>query len=621
MKRRARSRVTAAVLGGWVLALGAGPVRGQAPPVPEPAIDVEEIRPGQLGYGTSVFVGSAPERFEVEVLGVLRQSSPGTSYILARLTGHELERTGVVAGMSGSPVWIEGRLAGAVAFSWSFAQEAIAGITPIAAMRGIENARPWGGAPGAPKTALDDLLAHRLAADPFAALATLTAGASPAGTPGSRAGWMWSASGFAPPTLARLAAALPASAPAAGGRDDRLTAELGPGASVAAVFVDGDLRLAATGTITERQGDTVLAFGHPVAGVGEVSLPLAPAEVVTVMGSSLSSFKIANSGAIAGAFERDHAAGTFGRLGVTPRTVPLTVEIAAPTPRRFEMRLARVPAFLPSLAAVGAFGALDAVTAAGGVEALDLDLAVTLGGGQRVELAESFDGPGAAPRAISLLFALVDFLARTDLAPVEIAGIEATLTPHAAPRAAELVEVHPSARRVRPGQTIELVLGLRGYRGEVERRRLPVTLPADLAAGRYSLLVGDASSLDGARLALSPVAPRNLAQALALIASLGSTREVGLLGLATEPAVSAGGGTLARLPPSIRALWAGVEGGGRPLRTSIVQDERFASEGPIFGAVRVDLEVEREAPVAGEGNGNGGGRAVRRPPERGGVGR
>ncbi|MNC89649.1 hypothetical protein D3C83_56200 [compost metagenome] len=85
--------------------------------------------------------------------------------------------------------------------------------------------------------------------------------------------------------------------------------------------------------------------------------------------------------------------------------------------------------------------------------------------------------------------------------------------------------------------------------------------------------------------------------------------------------MSAGGGTLARLPPSIRALWAGVEGGGRPLRTSIVQDERFASEGPVFGAVRIDLEVEREAPVAGDGGGNGNGRAGRRPPERGGVGR
>jgi hypothetical protein len=597
-------------------------VSGAEPDAVATSIGVDEIRAGQRGYGESVFVGSEPERFEVEVLGVLRQTAPGTSYILARLTGRELERTGVVAGMSGSPVWIDGRLAGAVAFSWSFSQQAIAGITPIAAMRGIARSQPWGRAAGTPKTTLDDLLAHRLPADPFAALTALATGGASAGTPGSRPAWTWSASGFAEPTLARLAAALPAAAPTAGGRVDAVAAPIAEGSSVAAVFLDGDFRLAATGTVTERQGDTVLAFGHPVAGVGEVSLPLAPAEVVTVMGSSLSSFKIANSGPIVGVFERDHAAGTLGRLGVAPRTVPLTVTVAAPSPRRFEMRVARVPSFLPSLAAVGAFGALDAVTAAGGVEAIDLEVAVALDSGERVRLAQSFDGVGAASQAVSLVFALVDFLARTDLATVELAAIEVELTPHAEPRAAEIVGAHPSKRRARPGETLDLVLELRGFRGEVERLKLPVTIPSDLPAGRYSLLVGDAASLDGARLAIAPVAPRRLSQALVLIGSLGSTREIALLGLAAEPAVAAGGETLARLPPSIRALWAGVEGGGRPLRTSIVQNERRPAPKPLFGALRVDLEIERETPASGEAAApSGAGRTARRSPESGGANR
>jgi hypothetical protein len=615
------SRRTLAAAGSIVCAFASVPHAATELPVAAPSIGVDEIEPGQRGYGQSVFVGSTPERFEVEVLGVLRQSAPGTSYILAKLTGHELERTGVIAGMSGSPVWIDGRLAGAVAFSWSFSQQAIAGITPIAAMRGIASSQPWGRAAGTPKTTLDDLLAHRLPADPFAALTALASGGSPVGSPGSRAGWSWSASGFAEPTLARLAAALPAAAPAAGGRVESLAGAIVEGSSVAAVFLDGDFRLAATGTITERRGDTVLAFGHPVAGVGEVSLPLAPAEVVTVMGSSLSSFKIANSGPIAGVFERDHAAGTFGRLGVEPRTLPLRVTVAAPVPRSFAMRLARVPSFMPSLAAVGAYGALDAVTAAGGVEAVDLDITVELASGERVALAQSFDGVGAASQAVSMVFALVDFLARTDLAPVDLAAIDIALTPYAEPRAAELVGAYPTRRRVRPGEALELVLELRGFRGEIERRRLPVTLPTDLPAGRYTLLVGDAASLDAARLAIAPVAPRRLSQALDLIASLGSTRELALLGLSSEPAVAAGGETLARLPPSIRALWAGVEGGARPLRTSIVQSERFPAGGTLFGAVRVDLEIERDAPASGEGGSGGTGRTARRATENRGVDR
>lgn len=581
-----------------------------------PTIGVDEVRPGQRGHGESVFVGDQPERFEVEVLGVLRDAAPGTSYILAKLSGHDLERTGVIAGMSGSPVWIDGRLAGAVAFSWPFAKDAVAGITPIEVMRGIPETRPWGTGPGSPRTSLDDLVARRLPDDPLAAFGTLAAGAEALGV---RPGWTWSASGFTPPTLARLAAALPDAAPAAGGRVDSIDSPLAGGSSVAAVFVDGDFRLAATGSITERDGDRVLAFGHSVAGLGEISLPLAPAEVITVLGSGYSSFKIANSGPVAGVFERDHAAGTAGRLGVDARTVPLSVTVTAPVERTFAMRLARVPAYLPSLAAVGSFAALDSVTSAGGVEGLDLELAIGLASGERVAVAQSFDGPGAASRAISFLFAVVDFLARTDLAEVDIAAIEVELVPHAEPRADQLVGAYPSARRVRPGESVEIVLELRGYRGEIERRRLPLAIPADLPAGRYPVLVGDGASLDAARFALAPVEPRNLAQALDLLASLGSSREIAVIGLLPEPAVTSGGRTLARLPPSVRALWAGAETAQRPLRTSIVQSVRFPTERPLAGSARIDLEIERVTTMNGQPVSNGNGqRPPRRPAQRGG---
>ena len=104
-------------------------------PTPQPIIPLDEIARGQSGYGVSVFAGTEPERFEVEVVGVLRDLSPGVSFILARLQGRDLDRTGVIGGMSGSPVYLDGRLAGAVAFSWSFASDALAGITPISEMR------------------------------------------------------------------------------------------------------------------------------------------------------------------------------------------------------------------------------------------------------------------------------------------------------------------------------------------------------------------------------------------------------------------------------------------------------------------------------------------------------
>ena len=170
----------------------------------------------------------------------------------------------------------------------------------------------------------------------------------------ARGAVIWGASGFSDRALGRLGAALPALSPVASGQvADGRRASSRPGSAVAAVFVDGDLRLAATGTVTERTGDRMLAFGHPVVGLGEVSLPLAPAEIIAVLPSQFSSFKISNSGPVRGAFVRDHAAGTLGRVGAVPSTVPFEIRVEGETGRSFDLRLARVPQFLPLLAAIG----------------------------------------------------------------------------------------------------------------------------------------------------------------------------------------------------------------------------------------------------------------------------
>ncbi len=144
----------------WALALclagaaTAGAQAGEQPGAAAETFPAEEVSRGQKGYGLSVFAGTEPERFEVEVLGVLHHSTPELSYILARLSGQDLERSGVAAGMSGSPVYIDGRLAGAVAFSYLFGLDAIAGITPIGAMRRLSElpaampARPTAAPPG-----------------------------------------------------------------------------------------------------------------------------------------------------------------------------------------------------------------------------------------------------------------------------------------------------------------------------------------------------------------------------------------------------------------------------------------------------------------------------------------
>jgi hypothetical protein len=587
----------------------AAPARGEVP-----TIGVDEVVAGMKGYGESVFVGAGTERFEVEVLGVLREFAPGTSYILARLTGKNLERTGVVAGMSGSPVWLDGKLAGAVAFGWSFSQEAIAGITPISAMRGIERAAPWGRNAGTPKVALGDLLDRKLPQDLFAQLAApLTAPLGRAAGIDSRGAISWGASGFSERALSTLGRALPMMAPAALGKTST-GAELAGGSSVAAVLLDGDLRLAATGTVTERSGDRILAFGHPLFGLGEVSMPMASAEIVTILGSNLSSFKLSNVGPVVGAFQRDHSAGNFGRIGVVARTIPLTISVASPEPRRFEMRMAAIPEFEGLLAAIASLGAVDTVTASGGAGAIDLALVADLGANGKLSMRQSFDGDGAAFQAVLFTLGLVDFVARNDLASVDIERLDIELVPHDEPRVDELLSAHALRPRLAPGESTELLVELRNWRGALERRRFEVTVPADTPDGRFVVLVGDGTRIDSARFALEPPAPRTFEQARKLIASLGSARELSLLAIAPGRSAVAGGEIHARLPPSLSAV-LGAAGGGRAIRGAIAARETHAQARPLSGLVRVDLEVERSLPLRGEAGAAGS----REKPERGGV--
>jgi len=555
-----------------------------------PAIGLDEIHAGMTGYGESVFAGDRVERFDVEVLGVLNDVAPGTSYLLARLTGHDLERSGVIAGMSGSPVWIEGRLAGAVAFSWPFAHDAVAGITPIAAMRAIASSAPWGASPGAPLVSWNDLLRRKLPADLLdrasrRVLAASGLGAGPAVE--------WTLSGLDDRGLQRFARSFPALAPTAAGRSEPPAGDLRPGSSVSAVFIDGDFRMAATGTVTDRDGETLLAFGHPIAGLGEVDLPMASAEVVTILSSSLSSFKLVNTGPVIGAFVRDHSAGTLGHLGAVPHTIPLEVRIAIPTERRFEMQLADVPDLLPVLAAIGTVSSLDSATAAGGVEALDLSVTADLGRDGELHLEQSFDGAGAAGKAVQFLLAVVDFVVHNDFASPDLRGLSVRLVPFSTPRAGELVSAHASRSEVRPGDEIEVSVELRGYRGAIERRSLPVRVPADLEAGRYSLLIGDGASLDAIRFALEPPDPRTLPEALDFVRSLGNARQLAYLGVAPRQGVVTESGVLAQLPPSVRSIWSAGAPSARGLRMAIVSRGSSALEQPISGTARVDLEVQR----------------------------
>ncbi len=368
------------VLAGLALALIRGSVAASE------TLPVDRVRAGMKGYGLTVARGYGVERFDVEVLGVLRNTAVGRSVILVTLSGLDLAETGVVAGMSGSPIYLEGRLAGAVASGWGFSKKAVAGVTPIESMASIVPEKTGvagpGRATGPPIADRAAFLAHLAAVPEEARLEELRRAlveSLPAAPAFSAEGsTLLSFQGVGIPAatvaafrepLSRLGVSeanlgLLRASPAlgAGGPTATVPASLAPGTAVTAYLVRGDLQLGATGTVTEVYPDgRFVAFGHPFLGAGELELPVAPAEVVTVVSSLYQSFKIANGGEPRYRLTNDRDTGVGGRTDRTASTIPVTVLVEGDgrAPREFHFEAAPHPKLLPLLAGLVADASLS----------------------------------------------------------------------------------------------------------------------------------------------------------------------------------------------------------------------------------------------------------------------
>src|SRR5215204_1787083 len=310
---------------------------------------LEDLRPGMKGTARTVFSGTEAQEFGVEILGVLPGfPGPRQSAIIAKLNGANVEKTGVFAGMSGSPVYIDGKIVGAIAFSFPFSKEPIAGITPIRQMielfnRGPENVKPkeprvvsfsqlagtdW--KPNLPKPAVGSvsLLAPVSAGSPLMPL--LGQQMTPIATPLVFSGiTQESLTAFAPQLTA--SGLLPVSGVGGSAAITPLAEANGntfpPGSSISVQLVRGDYSLAAAGTVTMRDGDRIYAFGHPFLSLGASDMPMTESSVVTVISNMNNSFKLSVPGRMVGAISQDRASGIFGLLRQAPKMIPVKVNL------------------------------------------------------------------------------------------------------------------------------------------------------------------------------------------------------------------------------------------------------------------------------------------------------
>ncbi len=301
-------------------------------------IGVDEIKPGMKGHGVTVFSGHDPERFDVEVISVIHAFLPNQDLILARCSHPVLDHAGVLAGMSGSPVYLDGRMAGAVAYAWRFAKDPIAGITPIKSMTEyfdlplmppgmgsgsskIMAPSPQAPAPAPPGAAFWDRF--DLQGSQMVPLATPVSGSGPLA-----GGFLRALSSVLDSHFMVATPSSPAKAGKKGkAKKDAKAKKFRPGDAIAVRLVGGDLDMAGTGTVTAVKGSRALGFGHPMFNWGEIRLPAARAEIHHCLASSAFSFKMSESGPGLGSVVQDRQAGIMADMDVEPHTVDLDIRL------------------------------------------------------------------------------------------------------------------------------------------------------------------------------------------------------------------------------------------------------------------------------------------------------
>ncbi len=475
---------------------------------------LDDVRPGMKGVAYTVFQGTKPEPMGVEVLGVLRNlNGPRSNMILVRLFGEKAEYTGVVAGMSGSPVYINGKLVGALGFKiGSFSKEPIGGVTPIAEMLEInefDQSFPPPSVTSAKRGSMEKT------SSPGAPATTDVQGYAqylqPIDSP-------FVFNGFTESTLKQFSGQFSAAGitPVMGvgaSSSERQPDPLIPGSAVSAILVRGDMDVAATCTVTYMDKDHLLACGHPLLQYGKVDMPMTKANVVATLASPLNAFKIINTTEPVGAFVQDRHTGILGRFDHEPQMVPVTLSIhGAGAPREFHYEVLNNPKLTPLMMMATVFNALQGMNQYGEETTYHMNGRIHVNGYPDVRLANMFSPVDSQPTAFAVAMALGDHFGRIYDNPFEtpkIQGVSLEFDLESDRHSAVLESARTDVTEARPGDEITIEAVLRPYRGERIVRQVPVRIPTSVPKGNLRILVSDAETIDRAR-RLNPQASQRL---------------------------------------------------------------------------------------------------------------
>lgn len=465
---------------------------------------LSQIQPGMKGVAYTIFEGDRIEEMDLVVLGTLRNAlGPKQDVILVKLVGEKVERTGVVAGMSGSPVYFDGKLAGALSLKLGiFTKEAIGGVTPIENMLDVEKAAatPASPMPGATpanpastdtRIPLPENYAHQTGAGGGQFLV-------PIETP-------LISTGLYPETLAQFGKQLSAwgMTAMAGGTatPSPEDAHLKAGDMVGMELVRGDLSIAPGCTVTLVDADRVFACGHPVFGFGTVAMPLTRGHVILTLASSMASTKVMSTGGTIGTLTQDRLTAVMGKLGSGPAMIPMDVRLATPSgEKNFHFEVIESPQLTPLLVAMATFNGIVASPAYSEGSTLSLEGSINIKGHTPVRLEDLFaptDAP--VPTGFFVATSVQGAFARVYSNPYELphlSHIQIRVTTMPERRVATIDNAWIEKSEVRPGETVAVKVQLRPYRGAPFIQEIPVTIPEQSAHGSLQLVVSDAETLN-----------------------------------------------------------------------------------------------------------------------------
>jgi len=473
---------------------------------------VSDIKAGMKGVAYTVFQGTQPEAMDLTVLGVLKNANgPKGDIILIRLEGKKPDYTGVVAGMSGSPVYIDGKLVGALAFRiGQFSKEPIAGVTPIADMLEI-NAMDQSVAPVEVKTTAPttEAVTTKTSGPGMAADVTkVTNMLTPIETPLVFDGFSEDAVKLFAPQFAQ-AGIVPVMG-AGSVTDEKQPEPLEPGSAVSAILVRGDLNIAATCTVTYMDPQRLLACGHPLLQYGQVDLPMTKATVIATLPSPLNAFKIVNTTEEVGTFVQDRHTGILGRFGTEPQMIPVTLSIhGGKASKTFHYEVLNNAKLTPVAIMATAYSALQGLNEYGEDVTYRFNGQIKVGGFPVVNMQDMYTPTdGGLPTAYSAALGLGEKFGRiydNPYAKPTIDGVNLDFDLVHERRWARLDTVRTDVTEARPGDEIVVEASLRPYRGDRIVRQIPIKIPTSTPKGTLRILVSDGDTLDRMRTA-SPFA-------------------------------------------------------------------------------------------------------------------